>query len=62
MNRTARDRAGDHPAPVQRIELNEDKLDNKAKAVECYEKLLLDYPNSLYADNARKRYNALKTR
>ena len=26
MNRTARDRAGDHPAPVQRIELNEDKL------------------------------------
>ena len=26
MNRTARDRTGDHPAPVQRIELNEDKL------------------------------------
>ncbi len=26
MNRIARDRTGDHPAPVQRIELNEDKL------------------------------------
>ena len=26
MNRTARDRTGDHPAPVERIELNEDKL------------------------------------
>lgn len=42
--------------------LNEERLNNKAKAMECYEKLLLDYPNSLYADNARKRYNALKTR
>ena len=49
-------------ALMMMAELNEDKLDNKAKAVECYEKLLLDYPNSLYADNARKRYNALKTR
>ena len=26
MNRTARDRTGDHPAPVERIQLNEDKL------------------------------------
>ena len=49
-------------ALMMMAELNEDKLGNKAKAMECYEKLLLDYPNSLYADNARKRYNALKTR
>ena len=49
-------------ALMMMAELNEDKLGNKAKAMKCYEKLLLDYPNSLYADNARKRYNALKTR
>ena len=43
-------------------ELNEDKLGNFEKARECYEKLLLDYPTSLYVDRARKRYNALKAR
>ncbi len=43
-------------------ELNEEKLNNPTKAMECYEKLLLDYPNSLYTDRARKRYNALKTK
>ena len=43
-------------------ELNEEKLNNTAKAIDCYEKLLLDYPNSLYTDRARKRYNALKTK
>ena len=41
-------------------ELNEEKLDNKSKALECYEKILIDYPTSLYADRARKRYNTLK--
>lgn len=43
-------------------ELNEDHLDNPVKALECYEKLLIDYPTSLYIDRARKRYNALKAR
>ena len=43
-------------------ELNEQKLNNVAKARECYERLLLDYPSSLYVDQARKRYNALKTK
>ena len=43
-------------------ELNEEKLNNTAKAIDCYEKLLLDYPNSLYTNRARKRYNALKTK
>ena len=49
-------------ALMMMAELNEDKLGNEDKAKECYEKLLLDYPNSLYVDKARKRYNALKTR
>ena len=49
-------------ALILQAELNEDHLGNTAKALECYEKLLLDYPTSLYADRARKRYNALKTR
>ena len=41
-------------------ELNDEQLDNKARARECYEKLILDYPTSLYVDRARKRYNELK--
>ena len=49
-------------ALILQAELNEDHLNNPAKALECYEKLLLDYPTSLYADRARKRYNALKAR
>ena len=43
-------------------ELNEDYLANPAKALECYEKILVDYPTSLYVDRARKRYNALKVK
>jgi predicted Zn-dependent protease len=42
-------------------ELNEQQLGNKVRARECYEKLILDHPASLYTDRARKRYNALKT-
>ena len=49
-------------ALMMMAELNEDKLGNMAKAIDCYEKLLLDYPTSLYTDRARKRYNALKAR
>ncbi len=49
-------------ALILQAELNEDHLGNTAKALECYEKLLLDYPTSLYADRARKRYNALKSK
>ena len=49
-------------ALILQAELNEDHLGNTAKALECYEKLLLDYPTSLYADRARKRYNSLKSR
>ncbi len=49
-------------ALILRAELNEEKLNNIEVARECYEKLLLDYPTSLYTDRARKRYNALKAR
>ncbi len=47
-------------ALIMLAELNEQQLGNTDRARECYEKLLLDYPASLYADRARKRYNALK--
>ncbi len=43
-------------------QLNEDHLSNPTKALECYEKLLVDYPTSLFVDRARKRYNALKVK
>lgn len=47
-------------ALFMRAELNEQELSRRDVARECYEKLLLDYPVSLYADRARKRYNAMK--
>ena len=37
-------------------ELNEQQLNNPEKARQCYERLILDYPTSLYVDRARKRY------
>ena len=49
-------------ALMLRAEINEDHLGNPAVALECYEKLLLDYPTSLYCDRARKRYNVLKAK
>ena len=49
-------------ALMLRAELNEDHLGSPQVALECYEKLLLDYPTSLYVDRARKRYNELKVR
>jgi tetratricopeptide (TPR) repeat protein len=47
-------------ALLLQAQLNEDRLNNPAKARECYEKILLDYPTSLYVDQARKKYNELK--
>ena len=41
-------------------ELNDEQLQHPERARECYEKLILDYPTSLYVDKARKRYNELK--
>lgn len=47
-------------ALLLQAQLNEERLNNPAKARECYEKILLDYPTSLYVDQARKKYNELK--
>ena len=41
--------------------INEEQLGNPAKALEYYEKIILDYPASLYVVESRKRYNLLKT-
>ena len=41
-------------------ELNDEQLQHPERARQCYEKLILDYPTSLYVDRARKRYNELK--
>ncbi len=49
-------------ALMMQAELNEEKLDNPAKAQQCYEKILIDYPSSLFVEQARKRYNILKAR
>ena len=46
----------------QMAQLNETPLHNIEKARACYERLLIDYPSSLYCDRARKRFNALKTK
>ena len=47
-------------ALFHRAELHENKLNNKAKAMALYESLLVKYPGSLYAVEARKKYRALR--
>ena len=49
-------------ALMLRAELNENQLSNPLIARSCYEQLLLNYPESLFADRARKRYNQLKSK
>lgn len=41
-------------------ELYENQLNNKAKAMELYEKILTQYPGSLYVVDARKRFRVLR--
>jgi tetratricopeptide (TPR) repeat protein len=41
-------------------ELEEKRFDNKEKAKNLYEKLFLDYTNSTYMEEARKRYRRLR--
>jgi TolA-binding protein len=41
-------------------ELLENKLDNKTKAQELYEKIMLDYSDSIYTVESRKRYRNLR--
>jgi tetratricopeptide (TPR) repeat protein len=47
-------------AIMSRAQLNEYQLDNKAKAEALYQKLLKDYPGSLYTVKARKRFRILR--
>ena len=47
-------------ALFHRAELHEIKLKDKSKAMKLYEDLLVRYPGSLYAVEARKRYRALR--
>jgi predicted Zn-dependent protease len=42
-------------------QINEEKFNNKAKAREYYEKIILDYSSSLYINQARKKYKELST-
>ena len=47
-------------ALMMRGELNEELLGRPDKAKECYEKVVLDYSGSVYAEEARKRYKTLR--
>ena len=47
-------------ALFRRAELQEEAFKNKDKAMELYQQLLLDYPGSLFATEARKRYRQLR--
>ncbi|MBQ9418234.1 MAG: hypothetical protein IJU19_06600 [Bacteroidales bacterium] len=49
-------------ALMQRAELNEKHLHRPEVALDCYQRLLIDYPASLHTDLARKQYNNLKTK
>ena len=47
-------------ALFHRAELHEYKLNNKKKAMELYESMLIKFPGSLFAVEARKRYRTLR--
>jgi tetratricopeptide (TPR) repeat protein len=47
-------------ALFERAKLQEIHLNNKLKAMELYQQLLHDYPNSIYTIDARKQYRTLR--
>lgn len=47
-------------ALLLQAQINEEHLNNIAKARECYEKIILNCPASLYVDRARKKYKELR--
>ena len=47
-------------AMFKQAELNENQLNNKAKAMELYQEFLTKYPGSLFSVDARKRFRALR--
>jgi len=44
----------------QLAEMYQNKLDNKEKASEYYQKIIFDYPSSIYLVDARKKYRQLR--
>jgi outer membrane protein assembly factor BamD (BamD/ComL family) len=47
-------------ALFKRAELNAGPLENPSGAMEMYQQLILDYPGSLFATEARKRFRQLR--
>ena len=47
-------------ALFQWAKLLEEKLDDKTKAQELYEKIVLDYSDSIYTVESRKRFRNLR--
>jgi len=47
-------------ALYHRAQLYEDKIKDKSKAMELYQQLLIKYPGSLFAVDARKKYRSLR--
>jgi pentatricopeptide repeat protein len=47
-------------ALMERGQLNEDHFGNKEKAMQYYEELITEYPGSIYAVDARKRFRNLR--
>lgn len=47
-------------ALIIRARLNEYQLDNRAKAIELYETLIMDHPGSVFISEARRRYTKLR--
>jgi outer membrane protein assembly factor BamD (BamD/ComL family) len=63
LNKIVRDYKDDilaDNALFKRAELQAGALNNRAKAMELYEQLLKDYPGSLFATEARKRFRQLR--
>jgi len=49
-------------ALIMRARLNDNQLNNKAKAKELYKIILLEYPGSLFTVEARKRYREMEAK
>jgi len=49
-------------ALMMQAKLNDNYLNNKAKAKQLYKKILLDYPGSLFTVEARKRYREMESK
>ena len=46
--------------PGASFQMEEKIFNNSAKAIELYEKIILDYTDSIYISQSRKKYRGLK--